>query len=153
MRHSPGLKTRPTYAGRTESKDPACVRRLSDYFLDVALSLLLPDVPGRHERVVLEEDQIFAVDSLPDEPLLERERLHRKQVEPENPRVLDVRGRRNEIGREDRGPATRLDEHDLMVARVASAPHDTDTWPDFLIAVVERHDACRRERNEIVGHV
>src|SRR5882672_9205713 len=147
MRHSPGLKTRPTY---DRSKVP---RNCLDYFLDVPLPVLLPNITGRHERVVLAEDQVFAIDRLTDELLLERKGLHRKQVEPEDPRVVHVRRRRNEVGREHGGLPTGLDEHDLMVRGVAAGPHHADAGPDFLIAVVERDDAGGRERYEIVGHV
>src|SRR5206468_13006537 len=71
-----------------------CIRPLSsNHLLYKASAILLANVAGADGRIVIEEDQMFAIDGFAQEPLLERERVHRKQIERGNPIVLDVRFR------------------------------------------------------------
>src|SRR5690242_5489916 len=73
---------------------------------DVLPAVLLANVAGGDRWIVLEKDQILAVDRLADERPLEREGVHRIQVVAHDPRLVDVGRRRHEIGSEHRRAAS-----------------------------------------------
>src|SRR5688572_4814558 len=139
----------------TRSISPAVcgVRPALQNRLDVALVVLFPNVPRGDDRIMLEEDQVLAVDGVPDEALLDGQRLHREEVVPHDPCVLNVSRGRDQIGGEYRRPAAGLQEHDLMLAGMAAGPHDAHPWLDGSIAVEEVHDAGVLERNEVLLQV
>ena len=114
---------------------------------------VLADVAGRHLRVVLENDQVLAVDGLADEALLERQRLHREQVVAHHPRVLDVGRRGDEVGHEHHGLPPRLHVDDLVLAGVAAGALDPHARPNLGVAVEPVHDARGVERHEVVLQV
>src|SRR5262245_10118048 len=79
---------------------------------DVHATILLANEAGRHPGVVLEKDDVVALDRLLQEGPLELERLHRIEVVAHYPREIDVRRRRHQVGGEDRGLPAGLDEDD-----------------------------------------
>ena len=93
-----------TYIVQSASLDSARtqVRRVGaepERDLDIinAVAVRLTDVAGGHVRIVLEHDQVLAVDRLTDEPFLEHHGVHGKEVVAHHPRVLQVRRGRNEV--------------------------------------------------------
>src|SRR6266850_8602633 len=108
--------------------------------LNESRPVLLANVAGAHGRIVVEEDQVLTVDRLAQEPLLERERFHRIQIEGGYPVVLDVRLGRDDIRGEDRGLPAGLEVDHLVVRRVAARASDTHARSNLAI-VVEEIDA------------
>ena len=64
-----------------------------------------------------------------------------------------MRRRRNEIGDERRHPAAGLDDHHLMVQRVAAGPDDSHAGHDRRIVVHELQDARLRQRHVIIRQI
>src|SRR5262245_49776150 len=72
--------------------------RSLQHLLDEPLPLrVLADVAGGYARVVLKENQVFAIDRLANESPLEGQRLHREQVVAHHPWVLQMRDRRDHV--------------------------------------------------------
>ena len=117
------------------------------------LAVLFRDVPGRHDWIVLEVDEVPALQGLLDERLLRRERVHRVQIEPHDPRIRQMRGRRDEIADERRAPARRFHPDHLMMHVVTARAADTHARHDRLIVVHQVQDAGVGERHEVVRPV
>src|SRR3954465_4549475 len=77
-----------------------CAREILEHLLHPPLPLALANVAGGDVRIVLEEDQVLAIDRVADQPLLEGQRVQRKKVVAGHPWVLQVRGGRDDVGRE-----------------------------------------------------
>ncbi len=73
--------------------------------LDPLPAVHFADVAGSDVGIVLEEYQILAVDRLAHERAFERQRIHRIEVVAHDPRLVDVRRRRDQVGGEDRRPS------------------------------------------------
>src|SRR5215203_1017486 len=56
-------------------------------FLDEALAVLFADVPGRDVRIVLENNQILALDGFSQEGSLEIQRIEREQIVAHHPHL------------------------------------------------------------------
>src|SRR5687767_13310294 len=69
----------------------------SGYFLYEPLPILLADIAGGDVRIVLEQDEILALNSLSQESSLEVERVEREQIVPHHPYFRKMRGRRQQV--------------------------------------------------------
>src|SRR5687768_6581359 len=131
---------------------PPTTNRLQ-HLLHEPASVPVADVSGSDARIVLEENQVLALDRLSDEVPLERHRLHGEQVVSHDPGVLQVRRRRDQIRDEHGGLPARLDEDDLVLAGVAAGANHTDAGTYGFVPGEERHDAGVLQRHEIVLQV
>src|SRR6185312_6265996 len=87
-----------------------------------ALSLVLSYVARRDGGIMLEKHQRVLRHHVSEERLLRSQRVHGIQVVAHDPRVVEMRGRRQQIRREHRRPAAALDPDRLVVHAVAAGP-------------------------------
>src|SRR3954462_15893515 len=121
--------------------------------LYVKAAALFSDVPCRNSGIVLEKDQVLAVDRFPHEGALEFESLHWIQVVGHDPGDVDVRGGRDQVRGEHGGPAARLYIDDVMVASVAAGAANADAWRDRVVSLDEVHDAGFEQRDVVLVEV
>ena len=113
----------------------------------------LADDAGRDRRIVLEEDNVLAVDRLAHEALLVQERVHRIEVVAHHPGRVHVRGGRHEVGHVDRRPTAGLEPDELVVHGVAAGAPHAEARQHLAVLLDEAQDAGCLERHEVVREV
>src|SRR5688572_2460073 len=118
-------------------KKPSWLRSLgqSSNLLDVPLAVLFANIPGGNIGVVLEDDQILALNRFLQEGSFEVQRVEREEIVTHHPHFRQVRSSRQQVSCKNGGLAGRFDHDDLVMHGVAAGAPDAHARHDRYIVV------------------